>query len=329
MFGPDQNLNLVIKSSYGPPFIYLPFLIFINMPFKVAEISITLVSIIGYLFAFYYLWKSYYKETTALFWLLLGVMSFSFPISYSLGMGNPIGIVTLGVYSLFVLKDNFWKRFLFVISSLLKIFPISVLSYFVFNKLNKKELFYSLMSLLTGLLLSIVLLPKNIWFEYLIWLNKINPINKEIINPSIYNQSYSSTVSRFLKITDLPPFYYHFFIFVLIAVVVYYIWLSKKRIKVEPLDASVFILSFSLLIHPYPWQYYFAVLLPYLVLKVASKNYIFLIPLILMSIDGNRFFWSGLLKYFFDSAQFFSTLILFFMILFSYLYKIKVRTYKL
>ncbi len=320
LFLPKPNFDLIVKSSYGPPFIYVPFLIFVHWPFWLAEVTITLLSLFGYLASFYLLWKMNHKKTTSLFWLLMAMMAYSFPIVYSLGMGNPLGVVTLGIYGFFVFKNKFLKGFLLAVSSLLKIFPLSILAGF-----RQKEITIGFASFFIGLLLSTIILPVRIWPHYLDWLIRIDPLSKRIINPSIYNQSFSSTLARFSGLTEFSPNYYYVFIFFILLIFTWVVLIVGKKIRIDSLDLSMLALSAMLLIHPYPWQYYFATLLPYLVIKIASGNYYFLLPLCLMSVDGNRIVSSGFVKAAADSSQFFAALILFFMIMFIYLNELKLK----
>jgi hypothetical protein len=323
LYGINQNLNLVVKSSYGPPFIYVPFLIFMSMPFKFAEYLLTTVNIAAYLLSFYLLIKIKLKKFTTLSWLLIALMSFSFPVTYSLGMGNPIGLITLGIYGLFIFKNKYIKSFLFTISSLIKIFPLIVLGAF-----KKKEIFENLRIFIVGLIFSFLILPIKIWAIYFDRLIKINPINKTVINSSIYNQSFSSTIARFSGVYEFSPIFYYFLIIFLTILLIYFIFLTK-RIKTDSLDCAIYFLSFILLIHPYPWQYYFAIFLPFLILKISQKKYFFLIPLILISIDGNRFIGNGFINAFLNSAQFFSVFIIYFTILFLTVWKNLSRAFSL
>jgi hypothetical protein len=233
-------------------------------------------------------------------------------------MGNPIGIVTLGIYSLFIVKNKFLKRFLFTVSSLIKIFPASVLIAFTDKK---KEILNCLLFFTSGLMLSLVILPKDIWPRYLLWFNQFNPANTTYVNPLIYNQSFSSTLVRFIGSNQYSSLYYYLLILALF--IIGGIFFFKYKItRYNRLDSMIFYLSLSLLIHPFPWQYYFAVLLPYLVLQTGFKRYYNLIPMFLISIDGNRFIGTGFIKYFLDGSQFFGTLILI-VILFFNVFKYK------
>src|SRR3989344_3803195 len=88
--------QFIATSSYGPPIIYVPYLPLTPLSFKSAEFAITYISLFSYVLVFYLFWRRYYTKLSAYFWFFLGVLAFCFPIIYSLGMGNPIGIVVLG-----------------------------------------------------------------------------------------------------------------------------------------------------------------------------------------------------------------------------------------
>ncbi len=90
----------LLNTSYGPPFVYLPFLPWAALPFKLAEILFTLVNLTAFGFVFVKLWQKAGLKFDWRFWVLIGLSAFSFPLIYSLGMGNPIGLVTLGITGL-------------------------------------------------------------------------------------------------------------------------------------------------------------------------------------------------------------------------------------
>lgn len=112
------DFALIISKSFGPPFVFIPFLPFALLPPIYAELATTFINLIGYFVTFFLIWKLYFKKTGPLFWAILALMSFSFPIVYSLGMGNPIGLVTLGIYSFWIFRKRLAKVFFLVISGL-------------------------------------------------------------------------------------------------------------------------------------------------------------------------------------------------------------------
>lgn len=282
-------------TSYGPPYTLIPFLPFGFLPEKVSAVLFTGINISLFFYVCVLVWKKYLVKFDYRFFILVSLCAFSFPLIFSLAMGNPAGIVTFGVYIL-LFKDKKLSSWLwFMVSVLLKIFPISVLpSIFARNKKLKNPIL--LMFLSAAVIL--ILLPPQVWVGYSQKLKAISTPIQTISDPIAYNQSIASTLTRFgTKSTFLSP-QYLIVCFTLFAYYFYKNGFSKFMSS----------LALSLLIHPFPWQHYFTVFIPFLILKIGLNDFRYLIPLVLISIDGGRF-------PLFSSSQFISALIIFFLTL--------------
>lgn len=303
LFNVNPNLDLIAKTSYGPPFVILPFLPFSLLPFKISEYAVDFLNLISWFLIFYLLWKKEIGKTNSIFWLLLGASAFSFPLIFSLGMGNPIGFVALGIYGFCIFKNKILQILTFSLSWTLKIFPAvaAIPQVFVSNKKQKRPRAQGLVMIILSIIfvgiLSFIFLPPNSWGTYLDFAGKLKT-QTIIPDPIIYNQSLSSSAAR-LGIY-LPSFsvWHILFAVSLIALII------KKYSKLKPLDATVALVALSLLIHPFPWQHYFAVFLPYILIKIGNLDYKYIFVYFLISLN-----WGG--------SQFFGTLLLFLFILLS------------
>lgn len=312
---PDNAL--IIKSTYGPPITILPFLPFAYLPLIPAQYLFTLTNILAYIATFYGVWKKYKSSITSFFWIYLTVLAFSFPLIFSLGMGNPIGFVTLGIYALWIFKNQLLAWPLLLVAILLKLFPITTLPSLIHNqKINQFSIDIPLLRkcIISAILIGIsswTILPKNIWGQYRQFSQGLYQSLSHQISTDWYNQSFATTLTRFNIPTSSFTTPYWIFATILIVVVLIY---SIKRIQqrqFHSLETTILYISFFLLIHPFPWQHYYALFLPFIMLKIANQKYIYIPIFLLLSINGNIIPVSGVFKALFNSSQFLATLLIF------------------
>jgi hypothetical protein len=238
--------------------------------------------------------------------------AFSFPIIFSLGMGNPIGFVVLSCYALFIFRSFFWRSLVFVLGGILKVFPFLETAPFIFKK-EKRLLKTIVLVFIFFLIVSWLIFPKTVWFLYLSFLKQKFFLGKKLVDVSSYNQSFASTMARFGVKQDFFSWLFLIWILILVGLLVWYFKNLTLKNIFDKIEAGVLMLSFSLLIHPFPWQYYYAVFLPYLMIKIKKeKSLVWWLIFLLVSVDGKRFFgWPSFIYSFLSSSQFFACLLLF------------------
>lgn len=314
LISPEPDFSFIVNQSYGPPFVFILFLPLAFLALPEAELAITLINLVSYWLVFWLVWQLYFKKTRPVFWLILALMSFSFPLVYSLGMGNPIGLVTLGIYSFWLFKHKLAKVLPFLAAVWLKIYPVLIVPALWLRKSTKKDGWLALAGLFLGLGFSLIALPQALWTSYVASWQQITLNTKKVIDFAIYNQSFSSSLARLgleAKFLSGPNIA---FIFFLTSLLLAYLVLTAKKPGRRQLESVIVLLCFALLIHPFPWQYYFASLLPWLMVKIVQKKIGFVLAFLLISLDGNRLAVSGLIKGLLDSSQFLAALLIFLMI---------------
>lgn len=309
------NASLIVKSSFGPPTTVLGFLPFSFFSLQLSQLFITTINIFCFAYVFFVLWEKWYGHKTVFFWIFTGLLAFCFPIIFSLGMGNPIGIVTLGIYIFWINKKIWLQWVIYVFSIILKLFPLTVLPFILIEisknkiKINKKHFSALFLSIIFITITTLILLPLDVWGIYSEYSTKIRTFT--IPDPVVYNQSFSSTLARFGLYFPLFSLFYWIFCCSLGIGLIFYIVKNKKNIFRFPqsLETAILFLATALLIHPFPWQYYFAILVPFLILEMKKKFYIPFLIFILMSLDGGKLLLPGVIGEFIKSSQFLATLL--------------------
>jgi hypothetical protein len=298
----------------GPPFVVIPYLPLAFFSFATANYILMILNVLCFFLAFILLWKMFIKKISYLFWIFSGLLFFTLPVSYGLGMGNPMGIVTLGCFSLILFSE---KRklasTLITFTSFLKIFPlVSIPAYILLKPRDEKMRIYIYINIIIFSLLSFFLLPKDSWKVYIhqFFQQYLSNANPDI---SIYNQSFISSLSRVG--TNMPLLLIPFILVLTFFVIVITrkIYKSHLFIQEKLFQVTVLFLAFFLLIHPFPWQYYFSIFIPFLFIQIAKKEYIYIPALFLMSLDGNKID-IDVLKGIINSSQFIATCTLVFTI---------------
>lgn len=316
--GQPDSLHIA-QSTLGPPFVLIPYLPLAFLPLKIAEYILTIINIICYFLVFYTLTKKFIGKHTWSFWVLLGMLAFSFPIIFSLGMGNPIGVVTLGIYACWIFKNKWLQMGSFVLAIFLKIFPIVLLGHYLlsikkssiivhFNKIAILLVFVVFFSILTALII-----PSDAW---LLYKQAAQNLYKATPDIKIYNQSFSSTLARSGFVVPSFSFIYWLFASTLLFIAGFILLQVNKlkkilSIKDINLKLAALFLTVVLLLHPAPWQYYFATLLPFLIIRIQQREFIYLLIFLMLSFDGGKWQIEGFLKTFAYSSQFFGALMLF------------------
>ena len=307
--------EFIASSSYGPPIIYVPYIPLTLLSFKTAEIIITYISLFSYFLVFYLFWKRNYSKTSYYFWFFLGLLAFSFPIIYSLGMGNPIGLVLLGIYGFIILKNKIFSGFFYGIASMMKLFPLIILPFLLIDKYKKRtkalnKQFKKFLFAFVGVVLLILFsVPVKVWGSYFIYISSIIGSVAKGVDISAYNQSFSSGITRLgFTVYSFSPIYWIFFL-LLLSILIFNTFHLLKNNKKFDIQFYLFLIAFTLLAHPFPWQYYYAIFIPYLMIKIFKKKFEYLMVFLLLSIDGNRVHIYPIIDNLLLGSQFFGTLI--------------------
>lgn len=295
---PNPNINIISKTTFGPPFVLIPYLPFTLFSFKTAEYLITILNLISWFLVFYLLWKKEIGKINHIFFLLLASLAFSFPLIFSLAQGNPIGFVALGIYGFYIFKNRFLQFFAFSLSWILKIFPIITIIPQIFSqgkKINKKIIILFTASFVLIAMFFYIFLPQNSWDAYLKFFSSLKT---PVPDTSTYNQSFSSSLMRLHFLTPTFSFWHVCFTFFLLSILI------KNYQTLHSLNTTVSLVAFALLIHPFPWQYYFAVFLPFIFIKIGRCDYKFILVYLLISLNwGNSQFFATLLLFLFITTK--------------------------
>lgn len=238
----------VSTFSLGPPLVFLYYLPFSFIGLSQARILTTLVNIFAGFTSCFLLAKKFNRKHLATVFLILSIILFaSFPARFSLGMGQPIMLISLLITLLIIGKQDFWKGFFLASAVLLK--TIFIFPFLSFIKNNKKIVLVSLTVLVISTLFSLVFIKPNWHVYYLsnVFL-KLNDSPSILSGLDYYNQSLKSMFFRFglfniYKIVYLP----------LVAIA------SLCTVITGSFELSVI---FAILLSPISWQHYFLVLFP-------------------------------------------------------------------
>lgn len=291
----SKDLYLAGQTSYGPPFTLIPFIPFSFVPQIISGIIFTVINLIAFFIAYKLFWKKEVGKTNRLYYLITALFAFSFPLIFSLGMGNPAGLVTLGIYLFLLYPKNNLANLFFQIAILLKVFPIVILPSIINKGVNRKIIIKKLLiSFCISVILSLVFIPKESWLGYKDKFLFLKTAVKTTFDNSSYNQSFVTTSNRL----GLPNYQFSGSHFIFIFLLTIY-FLYKKHYH-NPFKS----LAFILLIHPFAWQHYFTVFLPFLATRLGKKDYKYLFPFILISFDGGRLIPSNIFTALLTSSQF-------------------------
>lgn len=248
---PYLNPNIYTPSGY-PPFTYFFYIPLTILPITAAQIAFTLLSFVSILGSVYLSLKIVFKKFNLYLFLLVSSLTLvSFPTKFTLGMGQVNTIVLfLLLYSFFLYSKNkpITTGVLFGIAIILKpVFGFFLLFFILKNEW--KVIFYSLVTVFTGLLGSLIYYGSTLWFYWI----------KDIVGPLMnfggrevyYNQGFLGFVSRLTTNISVRKFSEWSSSLFLIPVFLYSI---KQRNDVLTLSGIIVSL---LLIDSLSWQHHF------------------------------------------------------------------------
>lgn len=306
--------------NYFTPQVYPPFDIIFYIPLGILPFSfaskIWIILSIAAVALTIYLTAKIYKISLLSTYniLLMGLICLSFPLKFTLGMGQLnnviLGFIAISFYYLNT-KKHIYSGFILAFPILLKFFPLLIIPYFVYIRRWKIVIAF-IASVICFMLLTCILLTFPVVINYF---QNILPELLSSWKGDYYNQSLSGVLIRIFPDRILSNYLRIIISLVLLLITLFSIFVfkqkSQKRINLE----FAAILTLSVLINNFSWQHHFVfLLLPYLIVlytlyreKVSSIFYSALaISYILISLNSknpstlhvllqNHVFFGGLL----------------------------------
>jgi hypothetical protein len=256
-----KGLNPYISESMvtlGPPPVLLYFYPFSYLNIEPARSLATLFNMICGALLCFLLAKNYFPKKQSLSFLILLILLFSsFPVRFSIEMGQPGLLMTLLVTCIIINRKKNINSFLLAALSIVKSF--FVVSFLAFLKNNRKQV------LSAALILAVIILVtfsfiKPEWYLYYFTNNFTGLFSTQLTFswPDYYNQSLGNTLYRL----NIGGFYKFLFLpLTLLAGVV--IFLTSN---------FAFSVVATILLSPMSWQHYYVVFFPVFVMLFAASK---------------------------------------------------------
>lgn len=278
------------SAPFGPPITLIPFLPFLSVPLVVAQFAFSLLNALLYICSWHLIAKTFIRHFSlkkSFWWVGLTCMAWSFPVSYSLGAGNSMGIVTWGIAN-YLLSASVVSSIGLALAICLKLFPAVLLP--LVNKKRSELIKAGVAGSIVGVtvLLSVLLWPSQ-WRSYLNYATHLFKTPATQNGLSMQNQSFASMLARLgVEGSWLTTFVGAWSIGMLLLVG---FWMAtekpwKKWTTENRLQWGMRLLAVVLLVHPTPWQYYHAIFIPYILVQLAQKRFSYVPVLLLLSFNG-------------------------------------------
>jgi alpha-1,2-mannosyltransferase len=260
-----KAINPYLNGVIYPPLALIIFSVFKFIPFFVAEKVWTVLSIISLFTSIYLIFRIYKQKLfSVLGFLVLGLVCWSFPVKFTLGMGqinNFILLIFVGAIYFFQQKKSLLAAFLLSLSFAIKLFPAYLILQFIVMK-KWKFLFTSLITLILLSIVAFVLIgPKiNLYFY-----QHFLPTLITGWKTDYYNQALTGFVGR--------SFLHNLMSQLLVDVISLFFILSsclvifKARKNKELINMSFgLLITLNLIVNNFSWQHHFVFLIfPFLV----------------------------------------------------------------
>lgn len=265
-----QGLNpYVVTQKALTPTVYPPFVLFLLSPlgllsFFWAEKIWTVFSIIFLFSAVYLIFKIYNKSiVSTLGFVVLGLVSWSFPVKFTLGMGQINNLILfLFVVSIYFLekKKNYLSAFFLALSLAIKFFPLFFPLYFLIKR-KWKILFFIAVTFCLFYLIAFLLDPKiNLYFY-----DRVLPTFLAGWKTDYYNQSLSGFISRSILENNARDILRYVFSIIFAAVSFFAIFKTLKNSKLQNMHLGLLV-SLNLIVSNFSWQHHFVLMVfPFLV----------------------------------------------------------------
>jgi alpha-1,2-mannosyltransferase len=281
-----KSLNPYLNGVIYPPFALVIFAVFkLFSLFWLGKIW-TAFSIVALFLSVYLIFKLYKQKLISILgFIVLGLICLSFPVKFTLGMGqinNFILLIFVAAIYLLQQKKNYLSAFLLSLSFAIKLFPAYLILQFIITK-RWKFLFTSLISLsLLSLLAFMLIGPKiNLYFY-----QHLLPALLSGWKTDYYNQSLIGFIgrsfSRNLFSQSLVVILSAFFILTS-CLIIFKVRKNKKLLNMS----FGLLITLNLIVNNFSWQHHFVFLIfPFLVTLFAivkTKNNRKLLSLLFIS----------------------------------------------
>ena len=255
-----KAVNPYLNGVIYPPLALVIFSILKYVPFYFAEKVWAILSLISLFASVYLIFKMYKKNLfSVLGFVSLGFVCLSFPIKFTLGMGQINNFILLlfvmSIYALNKNKSNL-ASFLLSLSFAIKLFPAYLILQFAVMK-KWKFLFTSLISLIVLSLIAFILIgPRINLYFYQHLLSTLLAGWKT----DYYNQAITGFIGR--------SFSYNFFGQLLVDLILLFFILTsclvvfKSRKNKELMNMSLgLLITLNLIVNNFSWQHHFVFLI--------------------------------------------------------------------
>ncbi len=269
-----KSLNPYLHGIIYPPLAMVIFSSLTLLPFVVSEKLWTVLSLISLFLSVYLIFKIYKQPLFSTFGcIILGLVCFSFPVKFTLGMGQINNFILLifvaGIYFLKQKKNFIWSAPLLALSVSLKLFPAFIPFYFLLTKKWRFLSVFILSLLVFGLLAFVLVGPKINLYFYQNFLSTLLTGWKT----AYYNQALTGFLGR-----SLPAGIFRealkdalSLIFILISFLV--IFKNRKSEKLQNMHLGLLI-SLNLIVNNFSWQHHFVFMLfPFLATLFYVQNF--------------------------------------------------------
>jgi len=280
-----QNPYVVPRESINyvyPPFTLLFFAPLTLFPLFLASKIWTILSLL-FLFASLLLLSRILsmKITSSVFVMITIFSMLSFPVKFTLGMGQInlfiLLLVLLGVYFL-LSKKNVVSGVFFGTAITLKFFPLLILPYFLLKK-KWRVLFYSFVTIASFWLVSVLFVG---WELQLYYVKNVLPGILNASQAAYYNQALSGFLVRIFGNTSL--FDIGKLIITCVLLVISFLVIFKRKRKENAIFEISIIITLSLIVNSFSWQHHFVwLILPFAVAfrEVTKKGWVEKITLLI------------------------------------------------
>jgi len=284
----SQGLNPYISSQNAlTPTTYPPFVLFLLspfgfLPFVWAEKLWTFMSLILLFSSVFLIFKIYKQKLFSnLGFLILGLVSLSFPVKFTLGMGQINNLILfLFVLSVYLLqkKKNYLSSFSLSLSLAIKFFPVFFPLYFILKR-RWKILFFTVITFCGFYLIAYLLDPKINFYFY----KYILPTFLSGWKTDYYNQSLAGFIGRSFAAGVFRDFLKNFLPLIFILISFFVIIKSLKNEQMQNMHLGLLI-SLNLIVNSFSWQHHFVFMIfPFLVtfffVKKIKNNFWFLLTI--------------------------------------------------
>lgn len=268
-----KSVNPYLHGVIYPPLSIVIFALLTFLPFFLSEKIWTVLSFIALFFSVYLIFKIYKQQIfSTLGFLVLGLVCFSFPVKFTLGMGQINNFILLlfvsAIYFLNQKKNHLRSALLFSLSFSLKLFPAFILIYFLLARKWKWLSAFVISLIILSLIAFVLAGPKiNLYFY-----QNFLPTLLTGWKTDYYNQALTGFIGR-----SLAPGIFRELLkdvlsmaFILISFLVIFRTLKNEKLLNMHLGLLV---SLNLIVNNFSWQHHFVFLIfPFLATLFFVQN---------------------------------------------------------